>query len=290
MANTENLDLGEVHIDLVLNENWQKIDSTVVNKNGTIPFIAEQIGVDPVSEQGLTTKKYVDERLIKLGETETTAYRGDRGKVAYDHSQTSGNPHGTTKSDIGLGNVPNVDTTTTINIADSLDKRFITDAEKLKLNNILGVNTGDETKESIETKLGEDFTNLVKRDGTVPFIAEQEGITPTLPNSLATKLYVDNVQKLSYRIPDYSQKTTITPALMLSGYTPPKEGIIQFDYCYLSVAGWIYLKINGQQVATGLAHNSYTVPLNSSYLADSSTTFLLSGNYWGSVYFIPFKS
>lgn len=45
-----------------------------------------------------------------LGETSSTAYRGDRGKVAYDHSQTTGNPHGTTAADVGLGNVPNVST------------------------------------------------------------------------------------------------------------------------------------------------------------------------------------
>lgn len=44
---------------------------------------------------------------LVLGETSSTAYRGDRGKTAYDHSQTTGNPHGTTKADIGLGNVDN---------------------------------------------------------------------------------------------------------------------------------------------------------------------------------------
>ena len=39
---------------------------------------------------------------IALGETSSTAYRGDRGKAAYDHSQiTSGNPHGTTADDVG---------------------------------------------------------------------------------------------------------------------------------------------------------------------------------------------
>lgn len=39
---------------------------------------------------------------VELGETSTTAYRGDRGKTAYDHSQvTTGNPHGTTPADIG---------------------------------------------------------------------------------------------------------------------------------------------------------------------------------------------
>ena len=44
---------------------------------------------------------------LALGETSSTAYRGDRGKIAYDHSQATGNPHGTTKADIGLGNVDN---------------------------------------------------------------------------------------------------------------------------------------------------------------------------------------
>lgn len=45
---------------------------------------------------------------LVLGETNTTAYRGDRGKTAYDHSQvTSGNPHSVTKTEVGLGNVDN---------------------------------------------------------------------------------------------------------------------------------------------------------------------------------------
>lgn len=48
---------------------------------------------------------------LALGETSATAYRGDRGKTAYDHSQTNGNPHGTTKSDVGLGNVDNTSDT-----------------------------------------------------------------------------------------------------------------------------------------------------------------------------------
>ena len=39
---------------------------------------------------------------LALGETASTAYRGDRGKIAYDHSQIkTGNPHNTKASDIG---------------------------------------------------------------------------------------------------------------------------------------------------------------------------------------------
>ena len=45
---------------------------------------------------------------LALGETSSTAYRGDRGKDAYDHSQKmSGNPHNVSKIDVGLGNVTN---------------------------------------------------------------------------------------------------------------------------------------------------------------------------------------
>lgn len=46
---------------------------------------------------------------IALGETSSTAYRGDRGKTAYDHSQTLGNPHGTTAAQVGAYTKTEVD-------------------------------------------------------------------------------------------------------------------------------------------------------------------------------------
>jgi hypothetical protein len=47
--------------------------------------------------------QYVEiSQSLALGETSESAYRGDRGKIAYDHSQiVTGNPHGTTIGDIG---------------------------------------------------------------------------------------------------------------------------------------------------------------------------------------------
>ena len=71
---------------------------------------------------------------VALGETSSTAYRGDRGKIAYDHSQTTGNAHNMTKSDIGLGNVPNVatnDQTPTYTAASAL--AALTSGEKLSV-------------------------------------------------------------------------------------------------------------------------------------------------------------
>lgn len=285
MANhTENLNLYEIDkvndtfntfdIDTVLNENWQKIDEKTVNKNGTVPFVAEQIGVDPLSEQGIATKHYVDTNALKLGETETTAYRGDRGKIAYEHSQALGNPHETTKTDIGLSNVQNIDTTTTVNITDSFDKRFVTDAEKTKLNNTSGVNTGDETKESIETKLGDDFTNLVKKDGTVSFIAEQQGITPTQPDSLATKAYVDSICSI-----------TTCNNVICSNQTIPPSGI-EYTLSFLPNDNGVYeLFLCGNAVTSGGSPypqlgviSSYMQAGVSLFGGYSSSSFSITGN------------
>jgi hypothetical protein len=50
-----------------------------------------------------------------------------------------------TKSDVGLGSVVNADTTTTANITDSLNKRFVTDADLTDIGNLSGTNTGDQS-------------------------------------------------------------------------------------------------------------------------------------------------
>ena len=90
---------------------------------------------------------------LALGETSASAYRGDRGKIAYDHSQlTSGNPHNVTKSDVGLSNVVNSDTTTTANITDSSNKRFVTDSQLTVIGNTSGTNTGDQDLSGYATK------------------------------------------------------------------------------------------------------------------------------------------
>ena len=49
------------------------------------------------------------------------------------HTTNTSNPHGVTKAQVGLANVVDVNTSVTTNIADSTDKRFITDAAKDKL-------------------------------------------------------------------------------------------------------------------------------------------------------------
>lgn len=84
---------------------------------------------------------------LALGETSATAYRGDRGKTAYDHSQlVSGNPHSVTKTEVGLGNVDNTsDASKPVSIAQQT-------ALDLKANDADVVHdTGDETIAGVKT-------------------------------------------------------------------------------------------------------------------------------------------
>ncbi len=88
---------------------------------GSVDEILEFAGIDNFPAIGETGKLYVDtisnktyrwsgsqysivSDSIALGETATTAYRGDFGKVAYDHSQSTGNPHATKYNE--LKNIP----------------------------------------------------------------------------------------------------------------------------------------------------------------------------------------
>jgi hypothetical protein len=87
--------------------------------------------------------------------TETTArMNGDQTNATdlTNHVNNTSNPHNTTKGQVGLGNVQNVDTTTTANISDSTNKRFVTDAQLAVVNQTSNTNTGDETTASIQSK------------------------------------------------------------------------------------------------------------------------------------------
>ena len=75
-------------------------------------------------------------KSLALGETSSTAYRGDRGKTAYDHSQATGNPHGLALSDLSI-----LVSATEINYLQGLDTNILT-ALSTKLSLSGGTMTG----------------------------------------------------------------------------------------------------------------------------------------------------
>lgn len=107
---------------------------------------------------------------VELGETSSTAYRGDRGKTAYDHSQAAHAPSNAQKnSDITKAEIEakltGAITTHTHDYAASdhnhdadyeplkgADDNYVTDAEKVKLSNLSGTNTGDQDLSNLVVK------------------------------------------------------------------------------------------------------------------------------------------
>jgi hypothetical protein len=70
------------------------------------------------------------------------------GTNLINHLGLTNNPHSVTKAQVGLGNVPDLDTSTTANITDSTNKRFVTDAQQTIIGNTSGTNTGDNATNS----------------------------------------------------------------------------------------------------------------------------------------------
>lgn len=91
-----------------INSNMDIIDETLTNKadldeDGKVPL-------EQLPELGSD---------LELGETSDTAYRGDRGKAAYDHSQTkNSNPHETAAKDIDYADNEELGAT---NVQDAID-------------------------------------------------------------------------------------------------------------------------------------------------------------------------
>lgn len=110
---------------------------------------------------------------LALGETSSTAYRGDRGKTAYDHSQTTGNPHNTTAADVGA--MPAVSGGSTGQVLTKTDD-------------------GQAWQDAPETGMSQDDADaryLQLSGGTMTGVLTLNG-DPTANNQAANKAYVDS--------------------------------------------------------------------------------------------------
>ena len=179
---------------------------------------------------------------LTLGETSTTAYRGDRGKTAYDHSQTSGNPHGTTKADLGLGNVDNKSEAT----IKSDFTGSVTDGNT-------GFPTGDMVYDAISAN-GKGFETITLENtyaevtailnaGKIPVLVEQEtGSGRTLYYAycgMRSDAYVFNMSE--------------NVATYLPGGTEPISTNVNLFIQYLSPTGWHWSHATSEDAANKVA-------------------------------------
>ena len=81
---------------------------------------------------------------LALGETSSTAYRGDRGASAYAHISRTDNPHSVTKAQVGLGNVGNFKAVSTV------ASQGLTDTEKQNARDNIGFDAAVEEVADVE--------------------------------------------------------------------------------------------------------------------------------------------
>lgn len=256
-----------------------------LDSNGKVPSSQLPAYVDDVLEYtakssfpstGETGKIYVDTTTNKtyrwsgsayveisaslaLGETSSTAYRGDRGKIAYEHSQkTSGNPHNVTKSDIGLGNVENKSsetirgemtkenvtdalgytpptTNTTYSAATQSKQGLMSAADKKKLD---GIATGANayTHPTYTEQTGEPTANQTPSFGgtfkvSQPISDETGHIigmntrTITIPNTVATQSVAGLLSAANKKQLDYGGVPIVTTAGTGAAYTATVDGM-----------------------------------------------------------------
>jgi hypothetical protein len=141
---------------------------------------------------------------LALGETSSTAYRGDRGKIAYDHSLlTSGNPHSVTKSDVGLGNADNtsdlnkpISTATQAALDDKQDvlsEGPFVDGDKTKLNGIeAGADVTDATNVDAAGATMNTDTTLAGNSYFLDEDTMSSNDATKVPSQQSVKAYVDN--------------------------------------------------------------------------------------------------
>jgi len=97
------------------------------------------------------------------------------GTIVTAHNTNTSNPHNVTKAQIGLDNVANIDTTTTSNITDSVDKRFVSDAQKAVLDNTSKSVIGELSASILSTE----WTGTGPFEDTIPITIAGEQITNT---------------------------------------------------------------------------------------------------------------
>jgi len=189
-----------------VDDNWQAIEDTFQTPTDS------DIGKVPVLNPDKETFSYAVKTDLELGETASTAYRGDRGKTAYDHSQESGNPHGTNKSDIGLGNVDN---TSDSNKPISNDMQLALDLKKDKtiLSASLPITyTSDKYYGTFTSPLSSsitfDLTGAIA--GTKAIVFHNAGTEPTYPVGVIKKgIGIYNANQVNVLIFEYIDSNTI---------------------------------------------------------------------------------
>ena len=165
-------DKNDTFLMSVITDNADKIDAALssheLDTNNPHDVTKTQIGLSNVDNTS-----DLDKPIPSLTQTALNLKADDLALTT--HTSNTDNPHNVNKDDIGLSNVVNVDTTTTTNITDSADKRFVTDIQRTILNNTSKSIIGELSASILSTE----WTGTGPFEDTIPITIAGEQITNT---------------------------------------------------------------------------------------------------------------
>lgn len=247
---------------------------------------------------------------LALGETSSTAYRGDRGKAAYDHSQsthartdatkteassTNGNikingtetkvythpgsgtnPHGTTKSDVGLGNVGNFKAVSTV------ANQGLSDTEKANARTNIGAGTSSfsgsyndlTNKPTIPTV--NNATLTIQKNGTTvkTFTANaSSNVTANITVPTKTSELTNDSSFVSSDTKNTAGSTDTSSKIFLIGATSQAANpqTYSHDTAYVGTDGCLYS--GGSKVLTALPSHNH----DDRYYTESEVNQIIDG-------------
>lgn len=242
------------------------VDDTIeVETFDALPAVGETGKIYVVLVSNLTYRwsgtTYVEiSKSLAIGETENTAYRGDRGKVAYDHSQTKGNPHNTTKADVGLSNVDNT----------SDKDKPVSDATQQAIENVAN---------SIPTKvsqLEQDASHRTVSDSQITqwnnnSVILYSATGENTDGAMTQKAVSDALKEKQAGIE--KKADTTNPNQSITAFDIILQGVSMFDYCAnLGQADTQNVKITGDQDIAGTKNFKGTFKINGGTISYDAST------------------
>ena len=182
---------------------------------------------------------------------------------AYTHSQiVVGNPHGTTKSDIGLGSVPNVDATNPANITQSASYRFVTDTEKTTWNSKQSAITtgttgqyfrGDLSLATFPTALSafSNDTNFITASALSPYLTSATAASTYQPLLGGSGIVKSTAGVISYLTDNSTNWDTAYSSRIQTFTTTGSSGAATWSAGTLNIPNYTLSGLGGQPALSG---------------------------------------
>jgi hypothetical protein len=235
-------------------------------------------------------------KSIALGETADAAFRGDRGKLAYDHSQiTTGNPHGTTKSDVALDQVDNThDTVKPVSTpqANAISAAVLTETSRASAAEMLKIAKASNLADlanipTARSNLGLNYyasAQIMSDSGRFMTLASPATLQSTVVSYTASTLSISSStatvtnSTAGFNVTTFAVGTLVT----MAGWTNSANNLLQVRVASITTTSMVLVGSGIETIVSEAAGNSVTIRARSLVNPTSLLTIVAANatSYW----------